>query len=86
MATSILDSQMQQILNDLSLIENDNTVPKNVRLRIRTTKEILNCQETDSGLKIDKSLEQLGDIADDPNLPQYTRMQIWGLVSQLERK
>lgn len=78
--------QIKEILEGLSLIENDNTVPKNVRIRIKRTIEILNNNESNQDLKIDKSLEQLGDIADDPNLPQYTRMQIWSVVSQLEGK
>mgnify|MGYP000595570374 CR=1 FL=1 len=33
-----------------------------------------------------KLLEEVVNIVEDPNLPQYTRMQVWSLVSQLERK
>ena len=79
--------EIQEILEDLSSIESDNTVPKNVRIRIKNAIDILtNEKETNVAIKIDKSLEQLGDVADDPNLPQYTRMQIWTVVSQLEGK
>ena len=77
---------LQIILEDLSSIEKDSTVPKNVRLRIKAAMDILTSEDKNLNLKIDKSIQQLGDVADDPNLPSYTRMQIWSVVSQLESK
>jgi len=35
-------------------------------------------------IRIDKSLQGLDEISDDPNLSSYTRMQIWNVVSVLE--
>lgn len=77
---------MQTVIDDLSLIEKDMTIPKNVRSRVKTAMDILLSNDSNVRLRIDKSLEELGDVADDPNLPPYTRMQIWSIVSQLERK
>ena len=83
----MISFEIKEILEDLTNIESDNAVPRNVRTMIKTTIEILkNCDGCSEGITIDRSLEQLGDIAEDPNLPQHTRMQIWNLVSQLERK
>lgn len=77
----------EQVLENLSIIESDTSVPKNVRLRIKNAMDILsNTQDTNEGLKVDKSLEELGNVADDPNVPQYTRMQIWSVVSMLGNK
>lgn len=78
---------IKDILEGLSLIETDISVPKNARIRIKATMEILShVDHKDLNLKIDKSLQELAEVADDPNIPQYTRMQIWTVVSQLENK
>jgi len=77
-----------EILEGLSLIEEDLEVPRNVRIKVKNAILILqdNSATCNLGLKIDKSLEELGDVAEDPNLAPHTRMQIWSVVSQLERK
>ena len=78
---------MQEILQGLLSIDEDTTVPKNVRVRIKKAISILEAgEETSISIKIDQSLQELGDLAEDPNLPQYTRMQIWSVVSLLESK
>ncbi|MBI5391383.1 UPF0147 family protein [Candidatus Woesearchaeota archaeon] len=74
------------IMEGLSAIEKDNTVPKNVRIRIKTAMELLGKEDKKWNIRIDQSLEALGEVADDPNLPPYARMQIWSVVSQLESK
>ena len=77
----------EEVIENLLNIENDTSIPKNVRLRIRSAIDILNdSQEVNVGLKVDKSLEALSNVADDPNIPQYTRMQIWSALSQLENR
>ena len=77
---------IQVIVEDLSSIEKDSTIPKNVRLRIKTAIDLLNTNDKNLNLRIDKSIQELGDVADDPNVPPYTKMQIWSVVSQLESK
>ena len=37
-------------------------------------------------VRVDKALEELSEVDDDPNLHQYTRTQIWSVVSALEEK
>lgn len=76
-----LDSAIQVLL----IIEQDNSVPKKVRTTIKEA--ITSLQEQDGKsheVKIDQVLQQLGDLSDDPNLPPYTRTQIWNVVSVLE--
>ena len=74
-----------EIMEGLLNIEQDNSVPKNVRLKIKNAMEILsNDQESNYELKTDRSLQELGDIVEDPNIPQHARMQIWSVVSRLE--
>jgi len=74
---------INEAIESLAMIEEDTTVPKNIRIRIKTT--ITNLQEEgDESIKIDRSLENLSEVAEDPNLSSYTRMQIWSVVSNLE--
>ncbi len=73
-----------EIIESLAMIESDTSVPRNVRVRIKSAMDILgDSAETNIGLKVDKSIEELHNVADDPNVPQYTKMQIWSVVSQL---
>lgn len=79
--------KLQEVLENLNTIDQDSTIPKNVRLRVKKTISILTSDnEKNLSLKVDQSLQELGDISEDPNLPQYTRMQIWSVVSLLESK
>ena len=73
-----------EVLGLLNQIENDFTVPKNIRYKIRIMIEFLNKDDCDTAIKIDKSLQSLDEISDDPNVPSYTRTQIWNVVSLLE--
>jgi len=78
------NKQLQIIVEDLSSIEQDTTVPRNARERIKIAIGILSTNDKSMNLRIDKSIQELGDVAEDPNVPQYTKIQIWSVVSQLE--
>jgi len=74
-------------LEILSLIEQDATVPKNVRVKIRDAITILEDRNGQSvEVKCDKIIQDLDELSNDPNLPPYTRTQIWNVVSTLESK
>jgi uncharacterized protein (UPF0147 family) len=78
---------LEAVMEILTLIEGDNSVPKNVRAKIKDAMVSLNDQNGQSShLKIDQVLQQLDDLSDDPNLPPYTRTQIWNVLSVLESK
>jgi len=68
----------------LALIEQDNSVPKNVRERIKNSIVALEEKNIDVAIKINRSLQELDEISEDPNVPTYTRTQIWNVVSLLE--
>lgn len=74
----------QDVMELLGQIENDVTVPKNIRTRIRNAINILGEKGKTSAVKSDKAIEELDFISDDSNLPAYTRTQIWHIVSLLE--
>jgi len=76
--------QINKVIEALTEMEEDMTVPKNVRTKIKEIKETLG-GSTELSLKVNKALSQLDDIADDMNLHSYARTQIWNIASSLEK-
>lgn len=78
---------MQTIMESLATIEGDMSVPKNVRAKIKDAMSLLLDENGKStAVKIDQVMQHLDELNDDPNLPPYTRTQIWNVVSTLSRK
>ena len=76
--------KVKEIIEILTELEDDMTVPRNVKDKIKTVGNMLK-GDGDLKIKVNKVLHELDDIADDPNLQPYTRTQIWNVVSMLEK-
>ena len=76
---------MKNALELLDRIMNDRTVPKNIRKAAEDSKAILNGTDSPE-VKISTAIHILDEIINDPNMPMYTRTQIWNVVSMLEEK
>lgn len=72
------------VVEILDRIVNDRTVPRNIRNAVESAKNELNGKKPDE-LKISTAISVLDDITNDPNMPLYTRTQIWNAVSLLEQ-
>lgn len=68
----------------LEQIINDRTVPKNIRKAAEDSKASLDSTQTEQ-VKISTAIHILDEITNDPNMPTYTRTQIWNVVSMLEQ-
>ncbi len=78
---------IQTIMESLAMIEEDSSVPKNVRAKIKDAMSLLLDENGKStAIKLDQVMQQLDDLNEDPNLPPYTRTQIWNVVSTLSQK
>ncbi|MCC5994034.1 MAG: UPF0147 family protein [Candidatus Aenigmarchaeota archaeon] len=73
------------VLEILERIINDRTVPRNIREAVEKAKNALNSKEKDEELKINAAIVTLDEISNDPNMPLYTRTQIWNAVTLLEQ-
>jgi len=80
------EESLQIAMDGLTQIESDDNLPKSVKIKVKSARDYLNNKDNVLNLRIDKSLEELESIVDDPNLPDYTRMQIWRVVSLLESR
>jgi len=80
----MIEEKIIEVIEILSQIEGDSTVPRNVRIKIKSATHALNGGEQILAVKIDRSIQELDEVADDPNVPAYTKAQIWNVVSILE--
>ncbi|MBT3720626.1 hypothetical protein HN789_07435 [archaeon] len=76
-------SEMDDVVLVLSEVLEDNTVPKNVKIKIQEIIAALK-EDTEVSLRINKALNYLDEISDDNNIQSYTRTQIWNIASLLE--
>ncbi|MEM5834573.1 MAG: UPF0147 family protein [Candidatus Aenigmatarchaeota archaeon] len=75
--------EMEQAIALLEKIINDRTVPKNIRKAAEDSKNALKSNDAPE-VKISTAISILDEIINDPNMPMYTRTQIWNIVSLLE--
>ena len=73
-----------ELVETLSQIEQDESVPKNVRLKLQSAMTALQESGKDDKIKANKALQALDEVSDDPNIPPYLRPQIWNVCSMLE--
>ena len=78
------DEQIRSVIEILEELQEDASVPRNVKDKMIATVNALQ-EKTDTSIKVNKALHELEEIADDPNLQPYTRTQIWNIVSALEK-
>jgi len=75
--------ELDNVTEALKELQEDPAVPRNVKIHIEKTIEILG-EESDITIKTSKALHELEEISDDNNVEAYTRQQLWNIVSLLE--
>jgi uncharacterized protein (UPF0147 family) len=73
-----------EVLNVLNHLQKDTMVPKNARAKIKNAHSTLLNEDKSLSLRIDKSIQELDEVAEDPNLPVDTKTQLWNIFSKLE--
>lgn len=75
----------EEIFELCSRIEGDFTVPKNIKLKIQDIILVLKEEETIE-IRVNKALQKFDEIAEEINVPDHIRTQIWSIVSLLESR
>lgn len=75
---------IQRAIYLLSQIAEDRMVPRNIRSAVVMAKEALEDRSLEINIVKDKAIQILGELHDDPNMPIFTRTQIWNVLSLLE--
>lgn len=74
----------EEVVKMLQQIANDRTVPRNIRTNCEECTKTLQNEKEAKAVKINTVISVLDEASNDPNIPMYTRTQIWNIVSVLE--
>jgi uncharacterized protein (UPF0147 family) len=68
----------------LGQVSEDTTTPRNIRRAARQSINALDLTEYTPAVKASNAISILDDILQDPNMPPYTRVKLWNVMSILE--
>ena len=74
----------ENIIPLIQQIANDRTVPRNIRTICEESIKILENEKQDIAISVNTVISSMDEVSNDPNIPMYTRTQIWNIVSLLE--
>jgi uncharacterized protein (UPF0147 family) len=78
-----LDEAIAQIKQQIEVLLNDNSVPRNVKTALDEARKALDQQESYS-VKASNATYKIDEVSNDINLPPYARTVIWNILSLLE--
>ncbi len=76
--------KMQQALMVLSGISEDSTTPRNIRRAAKEAIEVLQNTGFTPAVRASNAVSRLDEILQDPNMPPYTRVKLWNVMSLVE--
>ena len=76
--------RINQALPILGRVSEDSTTPRNIRRAAKSAMDALQNQELTAAVRASNAIAILDEISQDPNMPPYTRVQLWNVVSVLE--
>jgi hypothetical protein len=74
----------ERIIPLIQQIADDRTVPRNIREKCIASVKTLNDNNIELSVRINTVISDLDEVANDPNIPMYTRTQVWNIVTALE--
>ena len=78
------ESRVQQALVVLGEVSQDTTTPRNIRRSAKEAMDALQIGQYTLGVRASTAIANLDEISQYPNLPPYTRVKLWNVVSFLE--
>lgn len=78
------EAKMQQAIILLSGVSEDTTTPRNIRRAAKEAIEALQNSEFTPAVRASNAISRLDEILQDPNMPPYTRVKLWNVMSLIE--
>jgi uncharacterized protein (UPF0147 family) len=78
------EEKVKQALMILSQVSEDTTTPRNIRRTAKEAMEILQSTQYTLGVRASNAISAIDEILQDPNMPPYTRVRLWNVISLLE--
>lgn len=80
-----VEENVTKLLEMMKEIVDDRTVPKNIKTAVEEAMKELSNRDNELMVRINGCVSILDEIATDPNIPLYTRTQLWTIVSLVEK-
>ncbi len=78
------EERIKQAMVVLGQISEDTTTPRNIRRAAKDSMGALQTGELTPAVRASNAISVLDDILQDPNMPPYTRVKLWNVMSLLE--
>ena len=78
------EERIEQAMVVLGQVSEDNTTPRNISRAAKESSETLQNNEFTYAVRASNAISMLDDILQDPNMPPYTRVKLWNVMSLLE--
>ena len=78
------EERIKQALAVLGAVSEDNTTPRNIRRAAKDSMDAMQTKEYTPAVKASNAISLMDEILQDPNMPPYTRVKLWNVMSLLE--
>ncbi len=78
------EAKIKQALVVLGEVSEDSTTPRNIRRSAKDAVNALQGTEYTPAVKASNAVSLLDEILQDPNMPPYTRVKLWNVMSFIE--
>jgi len=78
------EKRIKEAVDVLGLVSEDTTTPRNIRRAAKQSIEALQTTQNTLAVRASNAISILDDILQDPNMPPYTRVKLWNVMSLLE--
>jgi uncharacterized protein (UPF0147 family) len=78
------EERIRQALAVLGMVSEDNTTPRNIRRAAKDSMSALQTGEFTPAVRASNAIGILDEILQDPNMPAYTRVKLWNVMSLIE--
>jgi uncharacterized protein (UPF0147 family) len=78
------DEKIKQAIFILGQVSEDNTTPRNIRRAAKNSMDTLQSPGNTIGIRASNAISILDEILQDPNMPPYTRVKLWNVMSLIE--
>jgi len=78
------EEMIKQCIYMLQVLNDDSTIPRNIRRAADETVKILSDEKKSVGMRAASALSHIDEVSSDSNMPMHARTKIWEIVSALE--
>jgi uncharacterized protein (UPF0147 family) len=78
------EQRVEEAVAVLDMVSEDSTTPRNIRRAAKNSIESLRTTQHSLAVRAANAISMLDEILQDPNMPPYTRVKLWNVMSILE--